>query len=98
MVVIVLTIFVCGWFYLRDSCAGILEQPMGAKNRLRHRIVVPAPKGGGHTRLRVRGWGSPNSDEGTYTYTYFVQYTNCLTKKLGKKQKGEKLIIHSYAK
>jgi hypothetical protein len=25
-----LTIFVCGWFYLRDSCAGILEQPMGA--------------------------------------------------------------------
>jgi hypothetical protein len=22
---------------------------------------------GGHTRLRERGWGCPNSDEGTYT-------------------------------
>jgi hypothetical protein len=22
----------------------------------------PEPGGGGHTRLRVRGWGSPNSD------------------------------------
>jgi hypothetical protein len=30
---------------------------------------VPPPfgLGGGHTRLRKRGWGSPNSDEGTYT-------------------------------
>jgi hypothetical protein len=33
--------------------------------------------GGGHTRLRERGWGSPISDEGTYTvvlciYKYFV--------------------------
>jgi hypothetical protein len=32
---------------------------------------------GGHTRLRERGWGSPNSDEGThfvvlYVYKYFV--------------------------
>ncbi len=31
----------------------------------------------GHTRLRERGWGTPNSDEGTYTvvlcvYKYFV--------------------------
>jgi hypothetical protein len=23
----------------------------------------PGNKGGGHTRLRVRGWGSPNSNE-----------------------------------
>jgi hypothetical protein len=23
----------------------------------------PGTKGGGHTRLRVRGWGSPNSDD-----------------------------------
>ncbi len=23
----------------------------------------PEPKGGGHTRLQVRGWGSPNSDD-----------------------------------
>ncbi len=25
--------------------------------------LPPEPKGGGHTRLRVRGWWSPNSDD-----------------------------------
>ncbi len=25
--------------------------------------LPPRPKGGGHTRLRVRGWGSPNSND-----------------------------------
>jgi hypothetical protein len=25
--------------------------------------LPPEPKGGGQTRLRVRGWGSPNSDD-----------------------------------
>jgi hypothetical protein len=25
--------------------------------------LPPEPKGGGHTRLRVRGWGSPNFDD-----------------------------------
>ncbi len=38
----------------------------------------PFGPGGGHTRLRLKGWGSPNSDEGTstmvlYMYKYFVQ-------------------------
>jgi len=37
----------------------------------------PFGPGGGHTRLRERGWGSPNSDEGIYNvvlyiYKYFV--------------------------
>jgi hypothetical protein len=37
----------------------------------------PFGLGGGHTRLRLKGWGSPNSNEGTYTvvlyiYKYFV--------------------------
>jgi hypothetical protein len=45
---------------------------------------VPPPLwlggGGLHTRWRERGWGSPNSDEGTYTvvlciYKYFVGLT-----------------------
>jgi hypothetical protein len=36
--------------------------------------------GGGHTRLRLKWWGSPNSNEGTYTvvlyiYKYFVIMT-----------------------
>ncbi len=25
--------------------------------------LPPGPKGGAHTRLRVRGWGSPNSND-----------------------------------
>jgi len=28
--------------------------------------------GRGHTCLRERGWGSPNSDEGTYTVVLFI--------------------------
>ena len=37
----------------------------------------PCGPGGGHTCLRLKGWGSPNSNEGTYTvvlyiYKYFV--------------------------
>ncbi len=40
----------------------------------------PLVRGGGHTRLRLKGWGSPNSNEGTYTvvlyiYKYFVIVT-----------------------
>ncbi len=36
--------------------------------------------GGGLTRLRLKGWGSPNSNEGTstvvlYIYKYFVAWT-----------------------
>ncbi len=41
--------------------------------------VPPQPlvRGGGHTRMRLKGWGSPNSNEGTdivvlYIYKYFV--------------------------
>ncbi len=25
--------------------------------------LPPGPKGGGHTRLRLKGWGSPNSND-----------------------------------
>jgi hypothetical protein len=37
----------------------------------------PLVRGGGHTCVRLKGWGSPNSNEGTYTvvlyiYKYFV--------------------------
>ncbi len=30
--------------------------------------LPPEPGGGGHTRLRVRGWGSPNSDDWKKAY------------------------------
>ncbi len=47
----------------------------------------PFGTGGGHTRLRLKGWGSPNSNEGTYTvvlyiYKYFVFITHQLSVKL----------------
>ncbi len=32
-------------------------------SRQRVFLPPPEPKGGGHTRVRVRGWGSPNSDD-----------------------------------
>jgi hypothetical protein len=40
----------------------------------------PLVRGGGHTRLRLKGWGSHNSNKGTYTvvlyiYKYSVYHT-----------------------
>ncbi len=54
---------------------------LGLPHPFNSRRVCPPPTlwsvGGGHTRLRERGWGSPNSDEGTYSrgalYRYFVR-------------------------
>ncbi len=36
----------------------------------------PYGTGGGHTRLRLKGWGSPNSNEGTYTVVLYMY--NCI--------------------
>jgi hypothetical protein len=45
-------------------------------SRLKASFSPPPPPprsgGGSHTRLRERGWGSPSSDEWTYTVLYFV--------------------------
>jgi hypothetical protein len=54
--------------------------PLAAGECAPHTLVW----GGGHTRLRLKGWGSPNSNEGTYTvvlyiYKYFVVTTLALT-------------------
>ncbi len=48
---------------------------LGLSHPLSRQRVCPYPRyqrGGGHTRLRVRGWGSPNSDERTYTVVLFI--------------------------
>ncbi len=37
----------------------------------------PLVRGGGHTRLRLKGWGSLNSNEGTYTYTVVLYIYKC---------------------
>ncbi len=40
----------------------------------------PPPFGplGGHTRLRLKGWGNPNSNEGTYTVVLYCIYISTL--------------------
>jgi hypothetical protein len=38
---------------------GTLPTPLSPASK----PLPPEPEGGGHTRLRVRGWGSPNSDD-----------------------------------
>jgi hypothetical protein len=40
-------------------------------------VLLPLPfrfNGGRHTRLRERGWGVPNSDEGTDALVLYVYY------------------------
>ncbi len=45
--------------YVRSSELGLSHPPVS------HQRVCPSPRSqrGGHTRLRVRGWGCPNSDD-----------------------------------
>ncbi len=47
----------CTTVYVPSSELG-LPQPLSRK-----RVCPPLPKGGRRTRLRLRGWGSPNSDD-----------------------------------
>jgi hypothetical protein len=59
--------------FLQSSESGLPQPPTRVPPTLRFR-------GEGHTRWRERGWGSPNSDEGTSTvelfiYMYFVRRT-----------------------
>ncbi len=43
----------------------VLSSELGLSQPLSRQRVCPSPRtgGGGHTRLRVRGWGSSNSDD-----------------------------------
>jgi hypothetical protein len=50
--------------FLQSSELGLLH-PFSRRRVCPH--PHPLVRGGGHTRLRERGWGCPNSDEGTYT-------------------------------
>jgi hypothetical protein len=37
--------------------------------------ALPPRTGGGHTRLRVRGWGSSNSEDWRKSFAVFVRYS-----------------------
>ncbi len=59
----------------------------------------PLVRGGGHTRLRLKGLGSPNSNEGTFTvvlyiYKYFVPRTVALARQ--KLYQDQLHLIHCY--
>jgi hypothetical protein len=51
---------------------------LGLPHPFTRRRVCPPPfgPGGGHTRLRLKGWGSPNSNEVTYTVVLYI-YKYC---------------------
>jgi len=53
----------------------------------------PLVPGGGHTRLRIRGWGSPNSDEWTYTVMLYI-YKNFVMWAF--ESKGKSLVFTSF--
>jgi hypothetical protein len=59
---------VLSFFPIRRNCDS--PTPLGAGE-----CASPpfGPGGEGYTRLRERGWGSPNSDEGTYTVVLYIQ-------------------------
>ncbi len=56
---------------------------------------TPLVLGGGHTRLRERGWVSPNSDEGTYTVVLCI-YLHVVMRLLRQKTQFISLVIENF--
>jgi hypothetical protein len=55
------------YVYIKSIIVYVPSSELGLSQPLSHQRVCPSPQnrwgGGGHTRLRVRGRGSPNSDD-----------------------------------
>jgi hypothetical protein len=53
------------YVYIQSTTVYVPSSQLGLSHPLSRQRVCPSPRyqGGGHTRLRVRGWGSPNSDD-----------------------------------
>jgi hypothetical protein len=50
--------------YIKSTTVYVPSSELGLSQPLSPwRVCPPARRGGGHTRLRVMGWGSPNSDD-----------------------------------
>ncbi len=52
--------------YIQSTTVYVLSSEFGLSHHLSRKRVCPSPRyqrGGGHTRLRARGWGSPHSDD-----------------------------------
>jgi hypothetical protein len=50
---------------MKSTTVYVPSSELGLSQPLSLQQVYPSPqnRGGGHTRLRVRGWGSPNYDD-----------------------------------
>ncbi len=53
------------YVYIKSTTVYVPSSELGLSQPLSRQRVWPSPRigGGGHTRLRVRGWGSPNFDD-----------------------------------
>jgi hypothetical protein len=54
------------YVYIKSTTLYVPSSELELSQPLSRQRVCPSPQnrgGGGHTRLRVRGWGSPNSDD-----------------------------------
>jgi hypothetical protein len=64
---IVLRLVPTKYIYIQSTTVYVSSLELGLSPPLSRQRVCPSPppesKGRGHTRLRVRGWGSPNSDD-----------------------------------
>jgi hypothetical protein len=53
------------YVYIKSTTVYVTSSELGLSQPLSRQRVCPSPPepGGGHPSLRVRGWGSPNSDD-----------------------------------
>jgi hypothetical protein len=60
------------YVYIKSTTVYVPSSELGLSQPLSRQRVCPSPQnrvwGGGHTRLRVRGWGSPKADDWRKSY------------------------------
>jgi hypothetical protein len=60
-------VYITKYINMQSTTVDVPSPELGLSHPLSRQRVCPSPpprnQGGGHTRLRVRGWGSPNSDD-----------------------------------
>ncbi len=57
-----LSVYITKYLYMQSTTVYVPSSELELPQPISRKRVCP-PKGGGHTRLRLRGWGSSNSDD-----------------------------------
>ncbi len=62
------------YVYIKSTTVYVPSSELGLPQPLSSQGVCPSPhnQGGGHTRMRVRGWGSPNSEDWRKSFALFL--------------------------